>query len=163
MKSALILIISLTLVSSIPAIADCVGDKATVIYALECSDVACAEGTDCMLDHLESHPGFYTFENAALGRARVLRGICGDFTLLKLYNLNKGFTRLKRAAEESPRDFYPAMWLGASAVESNYLLVSVAAARNYLSDAVDILLGSGPEMRLIATIFWGCSRRTPAT
>lgn len=146
MKSALILIISLTLVSSVPAIADCVGDETAVIYALESSDVACVEGMDYVLDDIEGGAQ-YPFSDAALGRARVLRGICGDFTLLKLYNQNKGFTRLKRAAEERPDDFYPAMWLGASAVESNYPFVSVSAARGFLQGAVDILMVSDLEMR----------------
>ncbi len=146
MRPVLISVVYLMLVSAVPVIADCVGDEVAVIYALETSDVACVEGIDCVLDHLEGEAQ-YPFSDAALGRGWILRGICGDFTLLKLYHQNKGFARLKRAAEERPGDFYPAMWLGASAVESNYLFVSVSAARDYLLSSVEILMGSEMEMR----------------
>ena len=63
------------------------------------------------------------------------------------YNQNKGISRLKREAGEDPGDFYAPMWLGASAVESNYLFVSSGSARAYLTNAVEILLGIDAEKR----------------
>lgn len=143
----LISLVSFTLVSQLPALAERVLDETAVINALESSDTACGESVDFTIDHLESHRGSYVFEEAALGRARVIRGIRGSFAMLSLYNQNKGFTQLRRAADENPGDFYAPMWLGVSAVESNYLFVSATAARDYLLGAVDTILVLDGERR----------------
>ncbi len=145
--SILIPLILLSIASLPPAFADSVPDETAVVYSLESSDTTSGGSVDSTIDYLENHRGSYEFEEAALGRATVIRGIRGNFAMLNLYNQNKGFTQLKRAADENPDDFYASMWLGVSAVESNYLFVSATAARDYLLGAVDLILASDGEMR----------------
>lgn len=146
-ENILISILSSALISQLPAFADCTMDETAIIYALESSDEARSEEIDCVIDRLSDYPGVYPFEEAALGRAQVLRGIRGTFAMVNVYNQNKGFTQLRRAVDGNPDDFYAPMWSGVSAVESNYLFISEEAARDFLLGAIDVIMASDIEMR----------------
>ncbi|MCP4229819.1 MAG: hypothetical protein GY771_06685 [bacterium] len=123
-------------------------NEETVLRILETSADARAEDIDRVIGHLEDNPARYPWSDAAVGRARVIRGICGDFTMLKIYHQNRGFNRLKETLDANPDDFHTLSWLGASAVESGYLFVSSSSAKEYLSRAVDVLFASNDKHRL---------------
>jgi tetratricopeptide (TPR) repeat protein len=75
---------------------------------------------------------------AALGRLRVLNGRRQAFVGLRFLEMEKGFLALNSYIDSHGGDPLPHVWRGTSAFETNFVLWSVAAAREDLRSAIDL-------------------------
>jgi hypothetical protein len=77
---------------------------------------------------------------AARGRLLVLKSRDTPFIMLKFLEMQRGFDALNLYVESHREDPLPRVWRAASAVETNYVLWSVADTRKDLLSAYDFCL-----------------------
>jgi hypothetical protein len=114
-------------------------------YAGVAAVVAAAERGGMTVDEaqalIEAAPPETPLAAAALGRLHILKSHETPFVMLRFLEARKGFAALNAYIAEHRGDPLPRVWRGASAVETNFVLWSVADARRDLEAACELCRG----------------------